>query len=208
MANGEQADDGGAGAGNESGSRASALVSSLPPWFAVAIGIAVGVAFMFAIHSLWALADDGGAQVVWDRRFGLYQTLSSLFGAIVGAMFGVGVLQPRVNRAEDKAAAAEKEAKKDARAAASASAGVEAAVELERTKILQFATRASRTEPQILIDQRDDDPGSAFRMLNLAADQPGPVNVIRAGTAGEGGGVISLVDLVEAIDRSRQESNS
>lgn len=207
MANGEPV-DGGAGSGNESGGRASALVSSLPPWFAVAIAIAVGAAFMLAINSLWALADDGAEQVVWDRRFGLYQTLSSLFGAIVGAVFGVGVLQPRVKRAEDKASAAEKEAKKDARVAASASAGVEAAVELERTKILQFATRASRTQPQILIDQRDEDPGSAIRMLNLAADQPGPVNVIRAGTAGEGSGVINLVDLVEAIDQSRQESNS
>lgn len=180
------------------------MVSTLPAWFAILLGIAIGVGFFLSIGLLWGLADDDTSQQVWDRRQALYQTLTSLFGAVVGAVFGVGVISPRVGRAERRADAAEGDARRYAEDAANAKGDRRAAVERSRSDILRMAAEATRSNPEIVVGEKtfeaEDDARGA---LAMALAHPGPVNVV--GAPGESGAspVISLADLAGVIEEAQ-----
>lgn len=178
-------------------------MSRLPTGFAVVLGLAIAAAFFLATWELWALADNDTSQQVWDRRDALFQTLSSLFGAVVGAVFGVSVIQPRANRAEHRADSAEYDARRNAAEAATARGEVGTAVERARTDILRLAAVASWTDPEMVIDPEVQGEDGARSSLKMALDHPGPVNLVQSPTAGGAAPVLALADLAAIIDESR-----
>lgn len=185
------------------------LVAGLPPWFAVVLGIGIALAFFLAIWELWALADDHSSQQIWDRRQSLFQTLSSLFGAIVGAVFGVSVIQPRANRAERRADSAELDARMHAAAAAAAVGESRASVERARSDILRLAAMASWTDPEVVIDpDASDAVERALSAFSMAVEHPGPINIVRSPTEGGSAPVLALADLATIIEESRLADES
>jgi hypothetical protein len=179
------------------------LRGRLPAWFAVLLAIAIAAAFFLATWELWALADNDSAQQVWDRRDALFQTLSSLFGAVVGAVFGVSVIQPRAARAEQRADSAERDARRHAADAARSKGDVGTAVERARTDILRLAAVASWTDPEMVIDPETQGEDGARSSLQMALDHPGPVNLVQRPTAGGAAPVLALADLAAIIEESR-----
>lgn len=189
--------------GGDSGGGFGARVKGLPTWFAVLVGLAIAAAFFLATWELWALADNDSSQQVWDRRDALFQTLSSLFGAVVGAVFGVSAIQPRAARAEQRADSAEHDARRHAAEAARAKGEVGKAVERTRTDILRLAASASWTDPEMVIDPETQGEDGARSSLRMALDHPGPVNLVGAPTPEGAAPVLALADLAAIVEQSR-----
>lgn len=195
------ATENGSAVGGQSGD--GGLRGRLPAWFAVLLAIAIAAAFFLATWELWALADNDSTQQVWDRRDALFQTLSSLFGAVVGAVFGVSVIQPRAARAEQRADSAEHDARRHAADAARSKGEAGTAVERARSDILRLAAVASWTDPEMVIDPETQGEDGARSSLQMALDHPGPVNLVKSPTAGGAAPVLALADLAAIIEESR-----
>ena len=155
------------------------MVSTLPAWFAILLGIAIGIGFFLSIGLLWGLADDDTTQQVWDRRQALYQTLTSLFGAVVGAVFGVGVISP--GSAGRSAGRTRRSGTRDTtRGTPQRRRGTGARRSSDPAPTSSaWRRRRLSSNPEIIVDETtfeaEDDARGA---LAMALAHPGPVNVV------------------------------
>jgi hypothetical protein len=180
------------------------LVAALPAWFAIVLGLAIAAGFFLAVAGLWGLADESSSQQVWDRREALYATLTTLFGAVVGAVFGIGAISPQVGRAETRAASAEADARRHAEAAARERGDRSVAVERSRAEILRLAMEATHSHPQIVVDESTfDGEDEARAALAMALAHEGPVEVIGSSPERGGSPLISLADLAAIVEEAR-----